>query len=144
MRLLSCGLLLFAFATTGCYHSTVVTGATPGDTVIEEDFASSWINGLVPPKDVRTAALCPNGVAIVETKLSFLNQLVGALTMGIYTPMHITVTCAAEQAASAGSTGAEVIVPSDANADDIVQAFEQAANEAVTTGEPAFVRFANR
>lgn len=31
---------------------------------------------------------------MVETQVSFLNQLVGALTFGIYTPMHITVTCA--------------------------------------------------
>jgi hypothetical protein len=30
----------------------------------------------------------------VETEHSFLNGLVGALTLGIYTPMHLTVTCA--------------------------------------------------
>ena len=34
-------------------------------------------------------------MARVETKLSFLNQLVGSLTFGIYTPMEIKVTCAA-------------------------------------------------
>jgi hypothetical protein len=35
----------------------------------------------------------------VETEHSFLNGLVGALTLGIYTPMHLTATCAAEPAA---------------------------------------------
>ena len=37
----------------------------------------------------------PNGVAKVETQLSFANQLVYALTWGIYAPMEIVVTCAA-------------------------------------------------
>lgn len=31
---------------------------------------------------------------MVETQLSFPNQLVSFLTGGIYTPMTITVTCA--------------------------------------------------
>jgi hypothetical protein len=36
-----------------------------------------------------------NGVAKVETQLSFVNQLVNLLTLGIYTPMEIRVVCAA-------------------------------------------------
>jgi hypothetical protein len=78
----------------GCYHATVETGATPSTVVIDQKFASSWIYGLVPPKTVETAARCPNGPAKVETQHSFVNQLVGILTLGIYTPMQITVTCA--------------------------------------------------
>jgi hypothetical protein len=39
-------------------------------------------------------AQCPEGVAQVDTQLSFLNQLVSFLTWGIYTPMEIVVTCA--------------------------------------------------
>jgi len=37
----------------------------------------------------------------VETQLSFVNGLVGVLTLGIYTPMEILVTCAAPGSASA-------------------------------------------
>ncbi|WP_420448281.1 Bor/Iss family lipoprotein [Candidatus Palauibacter sp.] len=33
------------------------------------------------------------GVAWVETRISVLNQLVSALTLGIYSPMEIVVTC---------------------------------------------------
>ena len=83
--------------TTGCYHATVVTGATPGNQTIEKPWATSLIYGLVPPETVQTASQCPNGIARVETQLSFLNQLVSGLTFGIYTPMTITVTCAAGQ-----------------------------------------------
>lgn len=78
----------------GCYHATVETGARPSAVTYEKSFASSWIGGLVPPSTVSTASQCTSGVARVETQLSFVNMLVGGLTFGIYTPMHIKVTCA--------------------------------------------------
>jgi hypothetical protein len=92
MRKLS-GLLLLMFS-AGCYHATVETGLTPSPVTIEKPWASGWIYGLVPPSTVETMAKCPNGAAKVETQLSFPNQLVNFLTLGIYTPMEIKVTCA--------------------------------------------------
>jgi len=89
---------------TGCYHATVETGAPPSPETVEKGWASGWIYGLVPPSAVGTAQKCPNGVARVETQLSFANQLVGFLTFGIYTPMSIKVTCAARRSADAGQT----------------------------------------
>lgn len=85
--------VLVAFS--GCYHATVETGLAPGNQTLERRWAHGWIAGLVPPSTVETMERCPDGVARVETKLSFLNQLVGALTLSIYTPMSIVVTCAA-------------------------------------------------
>jgi Bor protein len=93
LRLLPTVILLCACA--GCYHATVETGASPSNQVIEKKFASSWIYGLVPPSTVSTTERCPNGPAKVETQHSFVNQLVGFITLGIYTPMEIKVTCAA-------------------------------------------------
>jgi putative copper export protein len=96
------GLLAASLITlAGCYHATIETGATPSTEVIHQSFASAWIYGLVPPKTVSTAERCPNGVAKVETQHSFVNQLVGFLTLGIYTPMEIRVTCAARVSSSA-------------------------------------------
>jgi hypothetical protein len=88
----ACALLALSI---GCYHATIETGATPSAEVISKSFASGWIFGLVPPSTVSTAAKCPAGAAKVETQLSFVNQLVSLLTLGIYTPMAIKVTCAA-------------------------------------------------
>ena len=85
--------LVFAFA--GCYHATVETGQSPGPSQVDVPWASSFIYGLVPPSTVDTEGECASGVARVETQVSFLNKIVGAVTFGIYTPMHITVTCAA-------------------------------------------------
>ena len=51
----------------------------------------------------------------METQLSFANQLVNFITLGIYTPMEIVVTCAA-----AGMEDAPVD-----NADDFKRALER-------------------
>src|SRR5207247_88899 len=90
LKLSVAGLLVAAPA---CYHATVDTGLAPSSVVVEKSWASGWIGGLVPPSTVETASQCPHGAAKVETKHSFLNMLVGALTGGIYSPMSIKVTC---------------------------------------------------
>jgi hypothetical protein len=85
--------LVAALLCSGCYHVTVVTGATPGTQTIDKQWQNSFIIGLVPPPEVSTRPTCAQGVAQVETERSFLNGLVGAITWNIYTPMHVTVTC---------------------------------------------------
>lgn len=88
-------LALIVFPLAACYHATVETGATPAPQEVEEvRWAHGFIFGLVPPSTVEAEEHCESGVAQVETRLSFLNQVVSALTGGIYTPMRITVTCA--------------------------------------------------
>ena len=78
----------------GCYHATVNTGIETGPRRVEQKWAKSFVYGLVPPDAVDAQSECgDSGVARVETKLSFLNQFVGALTLGIFTPMEIVVTC---------------------------------------------------
>ena len=69
---------------------------------INQNWASGWIFGLVPPATINAASECPNGVSRVETQQSFVNGLVGILTWGIYTPMQINVKCASESRADAG------------------------------------------
>jgi hypothetical protein len=99
---------LFALLLSGCYHATVETGLTPSTVTLEQRWAKSWIYGLVPPETINTSARCTNGVARVETQLSFLNQLVGFLTLGIFTPMDVRVTCA--QGSSAAPTMNEAVL----------------------------------
>ncbi len=100
-------LLLSAVVLTGCYHATVDTGLRPSGEVVEKLWAHGFVYGLVPPSEIDVAAECPDGVARVETQLSFLNQLASALTFGLYTPMTISVACAAgpdRAAMNAGNT----------------------------------------
>lgn len=122
----------------GCYHATIETGLTPSTQVLEQSFASSWIYGLVPPKTVSTTSRCPEGVAKVETEHTFVNQLVGVLTLGIYTPMHIRVTCAQ---AGASTPGTSVMVPAQADEQAIRAAFGRAAELAASGHQRVTVRF---
>lgn len=123
-----------------CFHATVETGLTPSTKVLEQKWASSWIYGLVPPKTVETASRCPDGVAKVETQLSFLNQVVHILTLGIYTPMDIRVTCALPAGTSAPQ-GAMLTVPADADSDGVRAAFRAAAEQAAEEQMIVLVRF---
>jgi len=100
-RLASLAILALGITGAGCYHAVIDTGLTPSGQVIEQPWAMSFVEGLVPPPIVETAAKCPDGVAKVETEHSFLNALVGAITFGIVTPMHIKVTCASRRGAMA-------------------------------------------
>jgi hypothetical protein len=131
-------LIAASIALSACYHATIETGLTPSTQVLEQSFASSWIYGLVPPKTVETASRCPDGVARVETQHTFVNQLVGFLTLGIYTPMHIRVTCAQ---AGATSSGASLWVPSTAGSEEVRAAFGDAADFVARTDTAVIVRF---
>jgi len=121
---------------TGCYAAKVETGLKPSSVQIKKTFASSWIYGLVPPSTIQTAARCPDGVAIVETRLSFLNQVVAGLTFGIYTPMEIDVTCAEKSAIGLIRPETEITVASNATNEEWNAALSRAADEAVRTRQP--------
>jgi hypothetical protein len=124
----------------GCYHATIETGATPSTVVIDQKFASAWVYGLVPPKIVSTAEKCPNGVSKVETQHSFVNQLVGFLTLGIYTPIQITVTCAALGSASSGATSQNVHATGTSRSAR-EQALTRAVAQARATGKSVYLQF---
>jgi hypothetical protein len=125
--------------TTGCYAARIESGLPPSNKVIKKAFASSWIYGLVPPSTVATSAMCPDGVSIVETQLSFVNQVVSLLTLGIYTPMQIVVTCAEKRSASLFRPGTEMTVSMNAPREEVIAIFSRAADAAVKTGQPVAV-----
>lgn len=136
-RVLIAGIMLFLVA--GCYHATIETGAAPSTTVYKQPWASCWVYGLVPPKTVEAQAKCPGGVSRVETRHSFLNQVVGALTFGIYTPMEITVTCAGTGTADVAEPAIDIVCKTGTN-DAIEKAFAEAATKAVELGRPVYVQ----
>jgi len=143
MRTLRTVVLLFVIAAfPGCFAAKVETGLKPSATVIKRSFASSWIYGLIPPSTVETAAKCPDGVAVVETQLSFVNQLVGLLTVGIYTPMQIVVTCAEHPSHSMLDFERDFTIPTEASTEEIQKIFSRAADEAVRTHRPVVVGMA--
>ena len=135
-----------AFTSTACYHAIVETGRPTGTTVIQKPWVNTFIFGLVAAQPIDVTAQCPSGVARVETQETFVNGLVGVLTLGIYTPQSATITCAAGRTGALDPrldpSGHTVInVADDAAAADRDAAFRSAAAESARTGQPVFVRF---
>ncbi len=135
-KLVPAALLL---ALPACYHATIDTGLTPSTTVVEKAWASSFIGGLVPPSTVETQSKCRTGVSKVETQLSFLNMLVGFITLSIYTPMDIKVTCAQGGRSSIPSGASTLQVGASASPDALQKAFRQAAELSIEHGTPVYV-----
>ena len=82
----SIGLVLLAVSLSGCYRAVVTTGLTPSATVVTEEWAHSFLYGIVPPEEVDGRAACPSGVATVETEHSFLNSI----AQGTTDPTHLS------------------------------------------------------
>lgn len=133
--------LLGLVLVSGCYHATIETGLPAGTQVIDQKWAMSYAYGLVPPNTVNAASQCATGVARVETRHSFMNQLVGGLTFGIVTPMHIRVTCAAARSASADAPAADFVVRAGASEKSAINVFAAASDAAVARGQGVTVRF---
>lgn len=92
-------LLIGVVMTSGCYSHTYRTGPRPARA--EADY-HAWQNhiiaGLVTlSDDVSLQAICPNGAAVIHNRVTFVNGLVGAITLGIYTPTTVRIWCAGER-----------------------------------------------
>jgi hypothetical protein len=143
MRVLLRVPVLLAFVVVlGCYHATVDTGLEPSLRTIDDQWADSWVYGLVPPATVETAQRCPNGVAMIETQQSFLNGLVGVLTFGIYTPMTIKVTCAARGGDDAAASDEAMLeIDQAATAEQKRDMLQRAVDLSRASDGPVFVVF---
>lgn len=135
-------ILLAIVFSAGCHHAIIDMGSKPSTVTIEQPWASGWIFGLVPPKTVEPASRCPHGVARVETQITFVNGVVRLVTMGIYTPMWIKVTCAEpREIGAAPKTATFVVEPGEGSA-YILESVTEAAKESARSGRPAYIRFA--
>ncbi len=125
---------------TGCYHAQVTTGLQASDQVYQEAWATSFIGGLVPPSIVNAEQHCTNGVARVETRLSFLNMIATIITFNLYSPMEITVTCAS---ASADNYSGESMLELAKNSaqEDVVNKFSEAVELSAATEKAVYVSF---
>jgi hypothetical protein len=136
--LMRAGSLCFAAVLcAACYHATIVTGKPESQTVVEKQWASSFVFGLVPPDVMDVSKDCPDGVAKVETQHSFLNALVAAITIQIYTPMDLKVTCTG----SGGHAAADYPGPESGTPAARQAVINEAAKAAITSGKPVTVKF---
>lgn len=132
---------VFALALSGCFHAEVTTGKQPSGQTIEKPWATGFVFGLaMPGAKIDAAQQCPNGVAKVDTKQSFLNGLVAGFTFNLYSPMSVTVTCAAGGSMSSLMPPPDFEVPSDVDEIEAAEILHTAALEAAKTDEPVRVK----
>ncbi|PSQ67716.1 MAG: hypothetical protein BRD25_01190, partial [Bacteroidetes bacterium QH_1_61_8] len=88
---------------------------------------------------------CTNGIASATRKISFLNGLVGSLTLNIYTPQSVTVTCAADGSMYDATTQGQessFTVSEDADTAEIKETLSTAALQSILAKEPVEVQIA--
>lgn len=128
-------LALVVFLSTGCFHQVVNTGNPAGATVVDKQFDPGWLWGLVPNTEIDVRKECPMGVAVVETETSFVNGLVSAVTLGIFTPQHVRVTCAS-RSASLPAGMRQLTIPVDASREAQSAIVREAIEAAAETHAP--------
>ena len=94
-----------------CYPTRFSTGATSGTT--HSKWSNFFIFGLAGTATVDAAALCPSGIAGVETYASFGQAILHVVTFGLYSPRTVEITCAAHVATTAGIRRERVYVGQD-------------------------------
>jgi Bor protein len=111
----------------------VTVGANAQDSV--KDWATTFIYGVVPSAVASAAAQCRDGLAKVRRGQTPANTLVSLVTLGMFNPITILVTCAEP------SEKAAIDVPADATMDEMRNALADAVDESLKTHRPVVVRY---
>ena len=88
-------LLGAALFSVGCYTAEVRMPGTIPSAVQEEQTAHTILYGLVTLNGVKPECT----PAVVRTQEGVVGVIAKVLTVGLYTPLQVTVTCAAPQGA---------------------------------------------
>jgi hypothetical protein len=82
---------------TGCYTTRFQSNLAPGGAKFEEK-GNFFLWGLVGEKEVDLKKMCPAGPARWQNQQTFVDGLIGAVTLGIYIPRTINVECTGAKA----------------------------------------------
>ena len=123
---------------SACYHQVVQTGLAPSTTVVSKPWTATWIFGLVAAQPIDVTQQCPSGIATVSTQMTLPNWLVSAVTIGIYDPREVTITCAARSASLRGPT---IDIAANASQADREAAYINAVELSMRSGQTVVIRF---
>ena len=133
------GALVLA-STTACFRQVVQTGRAPSETIVQQKWVSTWIFGLVAATPIDARTNCPSGVATVETLTSFPNGLLSVLTLGIWAPQTVQITCASGTATL--PKGIELVhVAASATDAQFADMLQRAAVRSAQLDRPVAVQF---
>lgn len=133
-------LALVVILGSGCFHQIVQTGNPAGSTVVDKAFVPGWLWGLVPNTPVDVRKECPTGVAVIETETSFVNGLASVVTLGIFTPQHVHITCSS-RSASLPATIRQMTIPVGASKETEATLVREAIETSAETHAPVAIRY---
>ena len=85
---------LMVAALSGCYRHTFRNASgNPQSRPAVTKWQSHFLWGLASGDDINLNEACPQGVWEVYNSIGLLQAVVGSLTLGIYTPSYVEVTC---------------------------------------------------
>ncbi len=99
------------------------------------EWATTFVYGVVPAAVASAAAQCRDGLAKVRRGQTPANTLVSLVTLGMFNPITILVTCANPLDKAA------IDVPADATLDERRNALADAVDESLKTHRPVVVRY---
>lgn len=86
---------LVCLGLSGCYKATFIRDAAAVRGEEHDQWSTFFLFGLIGTEEVDVKEFCPDGdAAVVRTGGNFGTGFVGAITLGIYTPRKVYVTCA--------------------------------------------------
>jgi Bor protein len=91
---------VLALTSAGCFKHTYSTG-TGGDTAAEPKYSewhTHWLGGTIGEGNASVSEVCPSGNATIKDEVSFVNGLVGGITLGIYYPTTVEIYCGSKTA----------------------------------------------
>ncbi|HXB25937.1 MAG TPA: hypothetical protein VNV25_14495 [Gemmatimonadaceae bacterium] len=100
-----------------------------------KQWATTFVYGVVPATVAQAAAQCQDGLAKVRRGQTPANTLVSIVTIGMFNPITILVTCALPSEKPA------IDVPADATLDERRNAMADAVDESLKTHRPVVVRY---
>ena len=100
-----------------------------------KQWATTFVYGVVPAAVAQAAAECQDGLAKVRRGQTPANTLVSIVTIGMFNPITILVTCALPSEKPA------IDVPADATLDERRNAMADAVDESLKTHRPVVVRY---
>ena len=84
-----------ALLITGCAQQTFTVQNKPAAVAPKETITHHFVSGIGQKKTVDAAKICGGAENVVktETQQTFVNGLLGFITLGIYTPLEARVYC---------------------------------------------------
>ena len=94
-------LLVTATSTAGCYKATFVEDPRLAkQEPTHEEWADHYAFGLIGDKDYDVTQWCPEGAGVVKTGGNVGTTALTVVTIGIYAPRKVYVTCDSKTIAS--------------------------------------------